>query len=98
MLKNDFQAGTAAPQSTAADVTTSSPTFAKPHVVRSYQSSPNLEFDIDKKSNEILKGFSGLSLTQSFSVIKLLIILIKQNCQVLLPEDVLASQESRTDN
>lgn len=35
MLKNESQAGTKAPQSTTADVTTSSQTIAKPNVSRS---------------------------------------------------------------
>ena len=42
MLKNDCQAGTADPQSTAADVTLSSPTFAKPLVSRSLIVKPML--------------------------------------------------------
>ena len=80
------------------DGTSVRPAIAKPTVVCMCHHKPSIEFDVDKTSNQILKGFNGLSMPQAMSVIKLLIILIKQNCQVSLSEDVLAGQENHIDN
>ena len=98
MNNKESQAGTKAEQRKNDEVLTSSPACTKPTVVCMCHHKPSIEFDVDKTSNQILKGFNGLSMPQAMSVIKLLIILIKQNCQVSLSEDVLAGQENHIDN